>query len=462
MPAAGDLANWIDDDSRQVLEWVAGLPSSPNPFAHPDPQGEAASLIIEAARGRPAAAVALLNHLVGRAAAGSGQPIEERLTENLLRLLGETTAEEFPHDTVLDLLPRLWQAGCGNWREGDGLELDRWDWATEALNHWAGIAARIAVHAADCEWASSEPPASEMSDRARAVLEQMIGGDRYPHHLAQTVLATFVCLLHHADREWSFSHVLPLFDPGEAERARRCWNAYLSAGRFDQELLDDRMLDRYSAMCSRTDVLADGDRHRFAQHCAELAVLVRLNPDERRISRLIADSDLGPRLEWIGQVVHQLKGLPPQDADAQWDRWMRDHWEDRLRGSQKVLEEQEATAMANWLPCLDSCFPEAVGLACKRKAPLTDANLLMAAHLSGEGAKAGQKDAGRHLQTHPQQVAALIAHMMKSTHQLPGMADSSVGSDLAELVAQLQGAVGGELAEELAEQSIRLDLQSHP
>lgn len=62
--------------------------------------------------------------------------------------------------------------------------------------------------------------------------------------------------------------------------------------------------------------------------------------------------------------------------------------------------------MANWLPCLDSRFPEAVGLACKRKAPLTDANLLMAAHLSGEGAKAGQKDAGRHLQTHPQQVAA--------------------------------------------------------
>ena len=43
---------------------------------------------------------------------------------------------------------------------------------------------------------------------------------------------------------------------------------------------------------------------------------------------------------------------------------------------------------------------------CKRKAPLTDANLLMAAHLSGEGAKAGQKDADRHLQTHPQQVAA--------------------------------------------------------
>ena len=403
----------------------------------------------------------MLDELVDRAAAGSGEPIEERLAKDLLGLLFETAAEEFPHDTVLDLLPRLWQAGCGNWGEGDGLEIDRWDWATDALNHWAGIAARVAVHAAGCERASSEPPASELSDRARAVLEQMTVGDRYPHHLAQTVLATFVCLLHQADREWSFSHVLPLFDPDGAERARRCWNAYLSAGRFDQEFLDDGMLDRYSAMCSRADVLADGDRHRFAQHWAQLAVLVRLNPDERRISRLIADSDLGPRLEWIDQVAHQLQDLPPQDADAQWDRWMRDHWEDRLRGSQKVLEEQEATAMANWLPCLDARFPEAVGLACKHKAPLTDDNLLMAAHLSGQGAKVGQKGAGRHLQTHPQHVAALIAHMMRSTDQLPGMADSAVSSYLAKLVVQLQGAVGGELAEELAEQSKRLDLQSH-
>ena len=361
---------------------------------------------------------------------------------------------------MLDLLRRLWEAGCDQWREKNDVGHDRWDWASDALNHWAGIAARAAVYAAGCERASSEPPAPGLSDRARALLEQMIGGDRYPNHLAQTELARLVRFLHEADRDWAVARVLPLFDPGDTERARRCWNSYLRAGQRDQELLDDGMLDCYTAMCSRTGMLAEGDRHRLAQHWAQIAVLMRLDPDERRISRLIADADLEMRLDWIEQVAHQLSDLPPQDADAHWDRWMRGHWEDRLRGAQKTLADEEATAMANWLPYLDSPFPEAVQLACKRKTPLADANQLMVAHLSGQGADIGLTGAGRHMDACPEQVASLIAHMMKSTVRLPGFAESAISHRLAKLVAQLLEAVDGDLAEELAEQAKRLDLRS--
>ena len=85
----------------------------------------------------------------------------------------------------------------------------------------------------------------------------------------------------------------------------------------------------------------------------------------------------------------------------------------------------------------------------------------MVAHLSGEGARVGQKGAARHLRTHPRELAALMAHMMKSTDLLPGIADSAVSPGVARLVAQLLGVVDGELAGELAEQSKRLDLQRH-
>ena len=204
----------------------------------------------------------------------------------------------------------------------------------------------------------------------------MIGGDRYPNQLAQAELARLVRFLHEADMDWAVARVLPLFDPDDTERARRCWNSHLRAGRFDQELLDDGMLDCYTAMCSHTGMLADGDRRRLAQHWAMIAVQTELDPDERRISRLVAD-----------------------------------------------------------------------------------ANQLMVAHLSGQGANAGLTGAGRLMDACPAQVAALIAHMMKSTVRLPGFAESAISHRLAKLVAQLLEAVDGDLAEEIAEQAKRLDLR---
>ncbi|MCQ3812384.1 MAG: DUF4020 domain-containing protein, partial [Acidimicrobiia bacterium] len=462
IPTVDDLVGMIADDPRQVIEWVAGLPAAPDSLARPNPQREAESRIIEAARGRPAASVALLDQLVDRAAAGSGTPMEERLAEGLLQHLAKTPGDEVPCDAVLELLPGLWQAGSDNWREQDDSEHHRWDWASDALSHWAGIAARVAVKAGDCERASSEPPSAELSDRAIALLEQMIAGNRYPNHLAQTVLASLVCTLHEADRDWSVAHVLPLFNPDDAERARRCWNSYLRAGQVDQELLDDGMLDRYTAMCSRATALcpraralAGGERHRFARHWARLAVHADLDPRERRISQLIADADLDMRLDWIEQVAHQLSDLPPQDADAQWDRWICDHWADRLRGAQKTLVDNEATMMANWLPYLDTRFPEAVDQACKRKTPITGANQLIISHLSGEGSNAGMAGAGRHLDAHPEEVGVLTAHMMRSTD----IATSSISRRLSKLVARLLEVVDGGLADEIAEQAKRLDLQ---
>ena len=454
-----ELIGMIADDPRQVVEWAAGLPEPSESFARPAPQREAAARIVEAARGRPDAAIALLDQLAVRAAAGGGVPMEEQLAESLLRLIAETPADEFPFDAVLDLLRRLWQAGCGNWTGEHDSRSGRYDWASDALNHWAGIAARAAFYAAGCERASREPPAPGLSERAKELLELMIGGDRYPNHLAQTELARLVRFLHEADRDWAVAHILPMFDPGDAERARRCWNSYLRAGRFDQDLLDDGMLDCYSSMCSRTGVLAEGDRHRLARHWAQLVVLMDLDPEERRVSRLIADSDLEMRLDWIEQVALQLSGLMPQDADAQWDRWMRAHWENRLRGAQKTLADDEATAIANWLPHLGARFPEAVRLACERHMPIGDANQLMVAHLSGEGASAGLAGAGRHMQTCPEQVGVLIAHMMRSTGQLPGFAESSISRRLGKLVAQLLADVEGDLADEIAEQAKRLDVR---
>ena len=220
------------------------------------------------------------------------------------------------------------------------------------------------------------------------------------------------------------------------------------------------MLDRYSTMCSHTSLFIEGDLWHFALHWAQIAVHARLDPDERRISQLIADSDLRTRLEWINQVTQQLQDLLPSAADEQWDRWIRGHWVDRLRGTQKVLADEEATAMANWLPYLDNRFPDAVGLACERKAPLTDNNWLMVVHLFMTVEDVEPRDSARRLQTHPEQVAALTAHMMKSTDRLPGI-ESSIGFYLAELVVRLQRAVDCELADELAEHSKRLDLQTY-
>lgn len=70
------------------------------------------------------------------------------------------------------------------------------------------------------------------------------------------------------------------------------------------------------------------------------------------------------------------------------------------------------------------------------------------------------EDAGHLLATYPEQLATLMAHMMESADQLPGIIDSSIGSDLAELARELQGVVGGELADRIAEQAKRLDLKS--
>jgi hypothetical protein len=72
---------------------------------------------------------------------------------------------------------------------------------------------------------------------------------------------------------------------------------------------------------------------------------------------------VGDRVEWMNQVAWMLDQLPDELVEHQWQRWMRQYWEDRLDSVPVQLTLEEASAMAAWVVHLTDSIKDGVGLA---------------------------------------------------------------------------------------------------
>jgi hypothetical protein len=73
--------------------------------------------------------------------------------------------------------------------------------------------------------------------------------------------------------------------------------------------------------------------------------------------------DVAHRVEWMNQVAWMLKELPVEAVERQWQRWMRQYWQDRLDSIPAQLTAEEATALAAWAVYLTESIADGVSLA---------------------------------------------------------------------------------------------------
>ena len=143
--------------------------------------------------------------------------------------------------------------------------------------------------------------------------------------------------------------------------------------------------------------------------------------------------DIADRVEWMNQVAWMLKELPVDAVERQWQRWMRQYWQDRLDSIPVQLTAEEVSALATWAVYLSESIADGVNLATARPAALSEHTDLL-----------GDLDENR-LHRAPAEFAKLIAHLMRGTltpfwrcHELarivPALRDGAALPDINDIV----------------------------
>ena len=386
---------------------------------------------------------------------GTGDPDDDQwIADAVLEAWTDAEIGDDLYKPVAARLLRIWETGASRWTRGTGIHGGRIGPLTHAINHWSGRAAQIALRLAGYEHRHNITERAGLSELLQAAMEAMISGDGTHNEYAQVVIASQVRFLFAVDEQWCRDKILPLLDPRtDPETAERCWDGYLHKGGAHPALLEAGLLASYLNIAPFVDRWDDTSSRTFYRLLAAIALFTGINPIEHGwLDDFTAHAKPHSRARWISAVRAELGGLSASAADAQWDSWMHDYWERRLRSIPQPMTPEEASHLAEWTACLDERFPQAVELATEYDAPITD---LMPAILGRIGDEPSRSD---HLTLHPEHTVRLLAHLLAHTPAVQHIHSTLLGAYLGEVVPALLDRVDPEHAASLREQATRLDI----
>ncbi len=403
----------------------------------------------------PADAVALIDVLTSAHAPEDSHASEE-IADTAFGAWARSDLDASLCQAITERLPAIWTTGTAQWTRKTDITESSSSPLNQAINHWAGHLAQVILRLVEQDYKVEEESWAGLPDRLSRPMEQMAKGSEMASNLAQVVLARGTGFLFHMDEQWCREQVLPLLDPSiDQDRAIRCWDGLLFGGLGPPKLLETGLLDLFVVMAELL-----GDRHdetgaHYHQRLAEIAVFSGINPIEQGwLNSYTASTSENSRVEWIRQVTFALPHLSSDEADAQWDAWMRQYWSNRLASKPRALTDEEATALVDWTATLGSRFPEAVELACKHKASVAERSILVIRlhHLDD------QPERVEHPEEHPEHTARLLTHLLANTDPVPPYRQIPDGNDLNEMIPMLLSRITPEQALPLKEQAVRLGI----
>lgn len=361
-------------------------------------------------------------------------PLVDLVADDVAAMLGQFAASEAPKtawETITgsrDLARRTWAA-----LEPGPAPVDD-DWAFRVLNHPAGWVGRFWLRVLTLEWREADASWTGIDGDLAADLERLLAQDDVRGETVRAYFAAELHLFYGADRDWCLANILPLLSWDHPETAARCWDTYLSWGRWNDRLLEDGLLTHALDAASHAGVMKDEKRRLLAERLAGYALLSGLDPliwIEDFVVR--AEADL--RVEWIEQLVWLMGNRSEQENDAAW-RWIEPYWRGRLDGKPRPLSDAERTAMAHVPLHLGAeLVGVAVNLACEQPAGLPQHGFLT--ELTKQVARA------------PGDFERLLTHLLRETKSV-----SWAGHHLPEIVATLRAA--GVPVTSVVEQAVRL------
>ena len=280
-------------------------------------------------------------------------------------------------------------------------------WYTQARTHPAGKLALYWVNAVAADWKEAgDDNWQGLSNEMRATLNALLAGDDHRTAMAEAILASQLGFFSAADREWCLEKILPLFNWDTPDQAGRAWDGFLAVGVANPHLLEDGLLDRYIETASEhMGDLQKEAKDRLFQHLAAIALRSSVYPLTwiEEFTAKIGDKTV--REKWVRAITGHLPSLPEGAVELQWERWMREYWQRRIRGIPRMLTKPEASAMASWVLELEAptSIAEGVELALSSPAQLRENTDLLYDLAEGKFEKA------------PSAYGKLVAHLLKGT-----------------------------------------------
>jgi len=328
------------------------------------------------------------------------------VSDDIARLLAAASQSEAAAPTEWHRIPAARHLAAMVWTTIDGSapDPDVDDWLGHAINHSAGQLAEFWLQAVAADWRADSESWSGVPPATREQLEVLLTGADERVAMAEVIFASRVLFFYGADRNWCLQWVLPLLDWADPVRARRTWDGFLSWGRSNDHLLTAGLLNQYLQTTAHIGEFRDELRRQLCHHLASIGVYSELDPLDWAPT-FTATVNPTTRAEWMDQITWQLRDLPVDTVEHQWQRWMRKYWANRLESIPNQLTDQEASAMASWVVYLRNSIDDGVTFATAQPAELAPHSQLLDDLTAERIAQA------------PTAVATLITHLLKGTQQ---------------------------------------------
>ena len=335
-----------------------------------------------------------------------GLPALAALVEDVARLL-ETGARNsdspIPHSqlaTARELAQRLWVIGPQD--EDPGLN----EPLTYAIGHWAGQLAEFWLHSISLEWKSLDTEWVRLSEPTEIALSEMIRDATTKGIMARTVFASQLHFLFAADEDWAIRNALPLLDfDRDQPDATRCWDGFLTWGRWSNRLLSRGLLASYVGAIGHLGSLPNERRDQFFEHLASIALFGEAAfLDTGWTDKLLSAANDRDLAVWTRSVASMVSEGEPEFADAEWTRWMRAHYRQRASGLPRKLAVLEASALASWALNLRDSYGESTLIAVSTNARIEPHSSLLH-KMQSEGL--GERD--------PEATARFLSRLLTNT-----------------------------------------------
>ena len=356
------------------------------------------------------------------------------------------------------LLPRANQIAEKLWQH-----LDRTIIAIDENRGWFNQSANYPVWGLVNFWISSiwlwrrhqDPAPTALSQGYHRPLMQIIKDTSSIGGLGKSILAGQLRYLMGVDEEWTRKHFLPLFEVDSTD-FQAVWDGFVTVGRLSPPVAE-AMKGRFLEAVTRISTDLFNQRRGFVKCYTAMVVYVveddldtwiqelfkygseQSQPANCESTFLRDDNSTIPEI-FTWQVGKYLQHMNDSESQELWQRWLKDYWQNRIHGKPAPLTAKEAEFMLEWLPELNTAFPEAVDLAIQMPRPSLQHTRILA-----------RLETDKTWEKHPEAVAKLLIFLWGCT--IPVWYRDSVSNIIPPL---LESDISSELKQKLKEISIQL------
>ncbi len=298
------------------------------------------------------------------------------------------------------------------------------DWMASAINHPAGNTTLFWMNALLMRRNRKGADWRSIPREYQCIFGEAVHGDSLAAGMARTLLASHTTVLYALDREWTRQNIIPLYDwRNSTLRAQQAWQGFLYWGRLNDTLVVE-LMPHYLRSFSRVSAYLGESRDRFSEHLAHIAVYHSANPvKEGYLGPFLSQVESHDRAEWASSMAGILRELDEAGTSGLWDRWLREYWKARLKGTLWGLDAEEWVPMLRWLTSLGPAFPDAVRAMDGCVLPVIhDIPLYYLVHNSD------------YHERYPDELALLLKHLLDSTTP-PFNECEAVGELVSRLIA---------------------------